>query len=99
MQISSQKSRGVLLRPINKKKSSRYLFSLERYVCLKIGGHSHANSVGRFLAQFAQKLFNLWRSDGIGCNPYILIFIKFGLNVSKMIKKSKFYPNLKKIKF
>ena len=75
MQISSQKSKSVLLRPINEKKSSQYLFSLERYVCLKIGGQSHGNSIGRFLAQFAQKLFNLWRSDGIGCKTYILIFV------------------------
>ena len=74
-QISSQKSKSVSLRPKNEKKSLWYLFSLQRYVCLKIGGRSHANSVGRFLAQFSQKLFNLWRSDSIGYKTYILIFV------------------------
>ena len=74
MQISSQKSKSVSLRPKNEKKSSQYLFSLQRYVCLKIGVGSSPNSVGDLLAQFSQKLFIVWSSNGTGCKAYIFIF-------------------------
>ena len=60
-----------------KKKSSQYLFSLQRYVCLKIGVGSSPNSVGDLLAQFSQKLFIVWSLNGTGSKTK---YVSFAIN-------------------
>ena len=55
MQISSQKSKSVSLRPKNEKKIITVSFFVREICLLEIGGRSRANSVGSVEFQFSQK--------------------------------------------
>ena len=75
MQISSQRSISVSIRPKNEKKIIAISFFV-REICLFENRRALSRQFGQlYLAQFSQKLFSLWRSDGIGCKTYILIFV------------------------